>query len=181
MPAVHWRRLDVPGRDQAELVSNDQGHRLSGAAHFLDHDDPVAITYLVTMHADWRTQAAALRIMTRTGRRRVRIESSGSDWTVHGRLVPSVSGCTDLDLGFTPATNLISIRRLALDVGASADVTVAWLDFRATTLTPLRQVYRRLSSSAYAYSSPDHHFEATLEVDDDGFVRQYPPLWEEVR
>ena len=95
--------------------------------------------------------------------------------------MPAVSGCVDLDLAFTPATNLISVRRLALAVGEAADVTAAWFDFRAKTLTPLRQSYQRISASEYAYSCPDIDFRATLLVDDDGFVRRYPPLWEEAR
>jgi uncharacterized protein len=180
MPPVHWRRLDLPGRDQAELTSTAQGHSLVGAAHFQDADEFVAITYLVTLTPDWQTQAAALRIMTRAGRRRVRITSAGrSEWAVQGTPMPAVSGCVDFDLAFTPATNLISIRRLALDVGARAEVTAAWLDFRANTLTPLRQIYHRISRDRYAYSCPDIAFDSTLRVDGDGFVREYPPVWEE--
>ena len=180
MPSVHWRRLDLPGRDQAALTATDQGHGLTGAAHFQDADELVAITYFVTLTADWKTRAAALRVMTRTGRRRLSIRSNGAGgWTVQGRPMPAVSDCVDLDLAFTPATNLISIRRLALAVGASADVTAAWLDFRANTLQPLRQTYHRISASEYAYSCPDLRFNATLLVDEQGFVRHYPPLWEE--
>jgi hypothetical protein len=180
MPPVHWRRLDLPGRDQAELTSTAHGHHLAGAAHFQDADELVAITYLVTLTPDWRTQAVALRIMTRAGRRRARITSAGtSKWAVQGRPMPAVSGCIDVDLAFTPATNLISIRRLALDVGARAEVTAAWFDFRTNTLAPLRQIYHRISRDQYAYSCPDIAFEATLRVDENGFVREYPPLWEE--
>jgi hypothetical protein len=180
MPSAHWRRLDLPGRDQAELTSTAEGHHLAGAAYFQDADELVAITYLVTLTPDWRTQAAALRIMTRAGRRRLRITlAGGSEWAVQGRPMPAVSGCTDVDLAFTPATNLISIRRLALGVGARAAVTAAWLDFRTNTLTPLRQTYHRISADRYAYSCPDINFESTLRVDGDGFVREYPPLWED--
>jgi hypothetical protein len=180
MPSLHWRRLDLPGHDHAELTSTARGPQLAGAAHFQDADELVAITYVVTLSSDWRTQAAALRVMTRAGRRRLHIRSGGAaDWTVHGRPMPAVSGCLDLDLAFTPATNLISIRRLGLAVGAAADVTAAWLDFRANTLTPLRQTYHRVSADQYAYSCPDLGFSATLLVDQHGFVRRYPPLWEE--
>lgn len=180
MPSAHWRRLDLPGRDQADLTTTAQGYRLAGAAHFRDGDELVAITYAVTLTSDWKTQAAALRIMTGAGRRRVRITSDGrSEWAVQGQPMPAVSGALDLDLAFTPATNLISIRRLELAIGSRADVTAAWLDFRANTLTPLRQIYHRISRNDYAYSCPDIGFAATLRVDEDGFVRRYPPLWDE--
>jgi uncharacterized protein len=180
MPSVHWRRLDLPGRDHAELTSTPGGHRLVGGAHFHDTDGLIAITYFVTLAPDWTTQSAALRVMDRAGRRRLTIASNSTGtWTVQGRPMPAVSGCVDLDLAFTPATNLISVRRLALAVGASADVTAAWFDLRAKTLAPLRQTYHRISASEYAYSCPALGFNATLHVDENGFVRRYPPLWEE--
>jgi hypothetical protein len=181
MPSVHWRRLDVPGRDHAGLVSTDQGHQLSGAAHFEDVDGLVAITYLVSLRSDWTTESAALRVMAAGRRRRVRIVGdAGRNWRVQGQPMPAVSGCIDFDLAFTPATNLISIRRLALEVGGSAEVTAAWFDFRSSTLTPLRQIYRRTSADQYAYMCPDIDFATTLRVDTLGFVRDYPPLWKEV-
>ena len=180
MPSIHWRRLDLPGRDQAELISTTDGHRLTGAAHFQEGDELIAITYLVTLTPDWSTRSAALRVMTRAGRRRLRIASDAvSGWTVQGCTMPAVSGTTDLDLAFTPATNLISIRRLALDVGGSAHITAAWLDFRTNTLSRLRQTYHRVTATEYAYTCPDLPFRATLLVDGNGFVRRYPPLWEE--
>jgi uncharacterized protein len=180
MPSAHWRRLDLPGRDTARLISTEAAHHLEGAAYFQDAGELVAITYVVTLARDWTTESAALRLMTRESRRRVRIVANrASPWTVHGRPMPAVSGCIDLDLAFTPATNLISIRRLALEVGQAADVTAAWFDFRAKTLAPLRQTYHRMSDREYAYSCPDLDFRAMLLVDDDGFVRRYPPLWEE--
>ena len=159
MPSAHWRRLDLPGRDHAELTSTPQAHCLSGAAHFQDADEFVAITYVVTLAPDWTTESAALRVMTREGRRRVRIVSDrASGWTVHGRPMPAVSGCVDLDLAFTPATNLISIRRLALAVGEAADVTAAWFDFRAKTLTPLRQSYQRHFGQRVRLQLSGHRF-----------------------
>jgi hypothetical protein len=180
MPSIHWRRLDVPGRDHAELTSTASGHRLAGAAHFHEDNGLVAITYAVTLSADWITQSAALRVMADSRRRRLNVASSLThEWTVLGHPMPDVSGCLDLDLGFTPATNLISIRRLDLAIGERADITVAWLDVRANLLTPLAQTYHRVSTYEYAYRSPAHDFAATLVVDDHGFVRQYPLLWEE--
>lgn len=180
MHSVHWRRLDLPGRDHAGLISTNEGRQLSGAAHFEDIDGLVAITYLVTLKSDWTTESAALRVMAAGRRRRVRVVAdAGRNWQVQGQPMAAVSGCIDLDLAFTPATNLISIRRLALEVGASAEVTAAWFDFRANTLAPLRQIYRRISADRYAYTCPDIDFASTLRVDAIGFVRDYPPLWKE--
>src|SRR5690606_5431759 len=99
-------------------------------------------------------------------------------WSLNGEPCPSVAGCIDIDLGFTPATNLLPIRRLALAVGQQAEVRAAWLPFPALALEPLPQLYRRQAEHTYHYESNGGSFVRTLEVDDVGLVVRYPGLWE---
>ena len=84
----------------------------------------------------------------------------------------------DIDLNFSPSTNLLPIRRLGLAVGAEAPVTAAWLRFPSFALEPLAQTYRRLSIGAYRYESGGGAFTADLEVDDAGLVTRYPGFCE---
>lgn len=84
----------------------------------------------------------------------------------------------DVDFGFTPATNLTQLRRIALRIGQSADVPVAWLDVAAGTLDVLHQRYERRSDTAYRYEAPRFDFTTTLDVRPSGFIERYPPLWE---
>jgi hypothetical protein len=84
----------------------------------------------------------------------------------------------DLDLNFSPSTNLLPIRRLRLDVGQEAAVRAAWLRFPGFTLEPLEQRYRRTADDAYRYESAGGAFVRDLTVNDEGFVVRYPGLWE---
>jgi hypothetical protein len=92
--------------------------------------------------------------------------------------VAGLESCVDLDYGFTPATNLIQLRRSSLAVGAAADLPAAWLDVAAGTLQVLPQRYERRGEASYWYESPTFSYAALLEVTNDGFVRRYPGLWE---
>jgi hypothetical protein len=83
-----------------------------------------------------------------------------------------------VDLAFTPATNLLPIRRLSLATGEQAAVRAAWLSFPGFALEPLDQVYRRTGPAAYRYESQGGAFATDLEVDADGFVRRYGGAWE---
>jgi hypothetical protein len=89
-----------------------------------------------------------------------------------------LDGCVDLDLGFTPATNLFQLRRVALQVGQAADVPVAWLDGFVGTLDTLYQRYERRTAEAYWYEAPRFTYFALLQVNAFGFVEKYPNLWE---
>jgi hypothetical protein len=97
-------------------------------------------------------------------------DAQGS-WTVDGGQVPALEACTDIDLGCSPSTNALPIRRLALDVGESHTVQVAWLRFPQLTVARTVQTYARLDATRYRYASSD--FEAELTVDHDGFVVDY--------
>jgi hypothetical protein len=94
--------------------------------------------------------------------------------------IPAVAGCLDLDLAFTPATNILPLRRLGLAVGESREMTAAWVRFPDLSVEPLAQRYTRLDERRVRYESRDGSFTAELEVDEIGLVVRYPPLWERV-
>jgi hypothetical protein len=89
-----------------------------------------------------------------------------------------VAGCIDLDLNFSPSTNLLPVRRLGLSVGQRAGVNAAWLRFPSFTLEPLEQVYQRLSEDTYRYESAGGRFTRELSVNQAGFVTHYPGFWQ---
>ena len=97
---------------------------------------------------------------------------------MNGVAVPDLDECLDLDLGFTPATNALQLRRAAIVNGQAIDVPVAWLDVADFTLTLLRQRYERRTETSYWYEAPRFEYAAMLEVGPSGFVRVYPTLWE---
>lgn len=104
--------------------------------------------------------------------------TTGGAWTLNGAAVPNLGNCVDLDFGFTPATNLLQLRRLALAEGRAADVPVAWLDVSAGTLEVLSQRYERRAEATYWYEAPRFDYAALLEVTPAGFIKRYPGLWE---
>jgi uncharacterized protein len=80
--------------------------------------------------------------------------SEAGIWTLNGQVVPHLDECVDLDFGFTPATNLFQLRRVALQVGEAADVLVAWLDVPVGTLDTLHQRYERRTAEGYWCEAP---------------------------
>lgn len=97
---------------------------------------------------------------------------------MNGAECPNVEGCLDLDLNFSPSTNLLPIRRLALAAGQEANVRAAWLRFPSFALEPLEQRYHRLNDFVYRYESAGGRFVAELQVSEAGFVTHYPNLWQ---
>jgi len=183
-PSLLWRRLDTPGHDVCRLLRVEAGEasgwQLEGAAVFR-HDSArhAHLTYRVHCDERWQTQRAFVRGWIGDDLIDHEIaRHSDTTWSLNGAAVLGLSACVDFDLGFSPSTNLLSLRRLALGIGMAADVSVAWLDDDCAAIAELAQRYERRSETTYWYSAPRFDYAALLTVTPDGFVSDYPSLWQ---
>jgi hypothetical protein len=177
--SILWRRLDRPGHEAALLNEAPVGAVLEGTAVFSESGRPCRLDYRVVCDAAWRTVSGRITGWLDTTALDIAIDvDAARGWTINGRSCPDLRGCDDIDLSFSPATNLLPIRRLKLAVGAQASVRAAWLRFPAVTLESLDQTYERVSESRYRYESGGGSFVAMLETNAAGFVTRYPGLWQ---
>jgi uncharacterized protein len=172
-----WRRLDRPGRDAALLQPSDRGWLLRGAAAFDHEDGPAAVAYQVEVDARWETKRGILSgfLGDKTIEHEIRRDDAG--WRLNGVRVAGLERLVDLDYGFTPATNVLQLSRIALKPGQGADVPVVWFDLDSASLTELPQTYDRRNEASYWYEAPTVPYRALLEIAPNGFVRSYPDLW----
>lgn len=178
--SILWRRLDTPGHDACRFDRDLDGWRLEGGAAFRTVAGPAHLAYTVWCDPLWHTRRAKVRGWLGERPVDLTILHQPGGWVFAGQDLPALAACEDVDLGFTPATNLLPLRRLALRPGQAADVPAAWLDPECRALAMLPQRYERRSGTLYRYEAPSVRFEADLEVRGDGFVQRYPGLWEEV-
>jgi hypothetical protein len=177
--SILWRAIDWPGHEACSLRRVGSEWRLEGTAVFLHEGQTCRLSYLIACDAIWNTRSAVVLGWCRG--EDVNLELSVDvhhRWQVNGVIKPAVERCVDLDLNFSPSTNLLPIRRLNLEVGQQAEVKAAWLRFPSFELEPLSQVYERLGEFKYRYSSRGGDFVADLTVNGVGFVTVYPQLWE---
>jgi hypothetical protein len=178
-PTVLWHRLDVPGHEAARLTSRGSDWVLEGTAAFLHERQPCCLTYSVICSSAWHTLACRLSGWVGPNSIEVNVEADGSHrWRLNGAEAAAVEGCIDVDLNFSPSTNLLPIRRLNLAVGQSAEVRAAWLRFPGFNLEPLQQSYRRIDETTYRYESAGGTFVRDLQVAQSGLVLLYPGFWE---
>ena len=177
--SVLWRGLYLQGHEACRVFSQNADWHLAGTAVFSHNDQPGRLDYLVICDTGWNTRSG--RVSGWLGRAAVDIELAVDpkrNWRLNGVACPAVTNCIDLDLNFSPSTNLLPIRRLNLSIGQEAEVKAAWLRFPSFELEPLLQVYRRVGESTYRYKSGGGSFVADLEVDAVGFVTNYPGIWQ---
>ena len=177
--SILWRRLDRPGHELARVAPAESGWILSGTALFLHEGGTCQLDYEVRCNELWETVSG--KVVGRVGEEAISIDVAvgpGGVWTSNGVEVPAVRGAVDLDLNFSPSTNLLPIRRLNLSVEQEASVRAAWLRFPSFDFEPLEQTYRRIETSTYRYASAGGRFTADLSVNEAGLVTFYPGLAE---
>jgi hypothetical protein len=170
---VAWRRSDeVETNEHCTLTLRDSGLSLVGTVIGSEGGLPVRIEYRVLTDRSGVTTAAHVRDLRGFETRTIALERGiKGAWTVDGKPARGLKGCADIDLGCSPSTNTLPIRRLRLAVGASETIQAAWLRFPELTVVKTAQTYTRLDDFTWRYASGT--FEAELTVDDDGLVTAY--------
>lgn len=190
---VLWQGIWRPGAEWCDLSRTEPGWRMAGTAFVAVDGAPARARYEIFLDKMWKTREAWLNVQSGAGQpERILRLAANSDgrWTIEwepARTAPdpsvdltAVHGLVDIDLGFTPATNTLPIRRLAPAIGETVDVTAVWVRFPELSVQPLPQRYTRLSERHYRYESNDGAFVAALEVDELGLVVSYEGGWRRI-
>ncbi len=170
---VAWRRSDdVETDEHCTLAVRDVGLSLVGTVLGADGGVPVRIEYRVFADATGLTTAAHVRDLRGFETRTIALERDPKgNWSVDGVVVRGLKGCTDVDLGCSPSTNTLPIRRLSLAIGKAHTIQAAWIRFPELEVVKSAQTYTRLDAFTYRYASLT--YEAELTVDEDGLVVAY--------
>jgi uncharacterized protein len=187
---VLWTPWDAPGLEHLRLEVDAETISADGAIIAILDGEVFRASYQIVCDAAWRVRD--VRIVTSHPATIVldlHADGDGHWSNMSGEPLPALDGCVDVDFAVTPFTNTLPIRRLGLQPGESAEVGVVYIDAPSLDVTPIRQRYTCLESSAdgaryrfeaLPYAALPDGFSAELSVDADGLVLDYPPLFRRV-
>jgi uncharacterized protein len=177
---MRWRRTDLPGREEATVDHVPGGWKLTGEVEVEESGVHAKLRYNILCDEAWSTRTALIEGEAGARIRVALVADGHGNWRNDGKPVPELAGAIDVDLGFTPMTNTLPIRRLALAVGEHAPVRSAWLRFPELRLEALEQTYLRETGHRFRYEAlvDGDPFVARLDTDAFGRVHRYEGLWE---
>ncbi|GAA1030671.1 putative glycolipid-binding domain-containing protein [Virgisporangium ochraceum] len=180
--ALMWTRTDTAG---AEHVVFDDRRGLT--AHGVQLAvDPVPYTCRYELYTDesWATAQFTATTEGAGWLRTVRMERAAGRWRVttaeQGQLdahQPGIEdpdrleGVLDIDLGGSPLTNTLPLKRSGME---DIRVVTAWVLPPSLAVVRAEQTYTVLSKERVRYASDG--FETDIELDEHGYVRDYPGL-----
>jgi len=173
---VLWRCAELSSTEHFSLEEVDGAWVLSGDASLLVDGIPGHVGYRVDVSADWVVDRALINFAIGRRHRVLEIVHAHGAWTVDGLGRPDLAGCTDVDLGWTPSTNTVPLRRLSSDIGECREVRAAWVRFPELDVQATEQCYTRLASDRWRYQAGMYEF--VLVVSEAGVVLEYgDDLW----
>jgi uncharacterized protein len=176
-----WRTVGSAGLERGELHQGEQHWIMSGTILRASNGGPAEVRYKIICDAQWRTKSAKVCCQDDLSTRELQVTREDGGWYVNQKRLELPGDCTDIDLAWSPSTNTLPIRRLALKIGAqSGPLTAAWVRLPALTIEPLPQTYERMGPHAYIYRSRGRSFKASLTVDEDSLVVDYEGAWERI-
>ena len=176
-----WRWLQGTGLERFELARAADDWIFRGTILTLAAHAAAEAKYEIVCDHSFRTMRANVSVRDATGERTLQIATENGRWYENSRENKTVIGAVDIDLGWSPSTNTLPIKRLKLAIGqTSGEFIAAWVRFPDLILQPLPQQYVRLADRQYRYSSHSGAFVANLLVDNDDLVLDYEGFWQRV-
>lgn len=181
MTDTSWRWLWLPdqgeGAEAFRFRATSAGCSAQGDVIATLEGAPLDAGYEVEAKPDWSTRRVRVEVKSKAA---LEIKSDGAGRWHHadGRAIPALDGCIDPDISMTPFTNTLAIRRLGLKVGEAAKIEVAYILVPELSLRAAPQRYTRLADRLWRFEGLDIDFTADITVDEDGFVVEYPGLFQ---
>jgi len=176
LASVLWYDRDGLGAERCRLHETDSGYLVEGTAVFANDGRPAIARYQVVVDKAWRTRRVWAELDDGRAIREVELEADGfGRWRLVGADADIGEGCIDVDLNFSPSTNTLPIRRLELEVGASATICALWLRLPDLALEAVEQRYERTSANTWQYSAGA--FRAEIVTGPQGLIADYEGIW----
>ena len=181
-----WTPVDGVGLEHLQLGEDRAGIAAESVVIGASDGAPFRIRYEIDCDRHWRPERVSIETLGRSATSMtLRADGEGTWIDGRGKELPALRGAVDVDVSATPFTNTLPIRRLDLDPGESADLTVAYLAVPDLRVESVPQRYTCLDpvdedGGRYRYDSIEGDFSAELPVDADGLVVEYPELFARV-
>jgi len=176
-----WKWVKGTGLERFELLRQTNGWTIRGTIVALGEQGAAEAAYTISCNAAWRTQSADISLRDTSGEHSLHLNVDEGRWFENGKEKKHLADCLDIDLGWSPSTNTIAIRRLNLPIGGrSGPLTMAWVRFPELTIETLAQEYQHISERRYRYTSRGGGFSTMIDVDDQGLVVDYEGVWKRI-
>lgn len=175
---IIWTGIEYNSVENCLINITGRGTTIRSVITGLYDNKIYIIEYEIHTNAHWET--TLVEIYARHSNREQQIilsSNTNGDWLMNGEKNPAFTGCIDVDIPLTPFTNTLPVNRLHLKDNEEKQINVIYLDMLEWNVRTVQQRYIKRSANIYHYENIPNDFEADIEIDEHGFIKNYPSLF----
>ena len=140
----------IPGSAEHSVIRvTDDGIHFEGVVLGGSIDEPFAVRYAVMADLESRCRGVTARAIGSPLLLELFADGTGSWTDADGHVIRELDGAIDVDLGVTPVTHALTMRRLGLGIWEAAQVQVACLDVLAGEIELAERRYERVGEDRF--------------------------------
>ena len=141
---------------------------------------PVYAEYFIRLDLQWNVKEFMIEFHVSDHKHAFNLtrDVAGNWADSEGNACPEFNGCSYIDISLTPLTNSLPINSLKMAIGESHEFSLIYIDVLEAEMRLDHQKYTRQSSNSYRFENDGGKFTADITVDEDGFVIDYPKLFQ---
>lgn len=178
---VMWTALNTHGYEHVRI---DEGHpewNVFDSMFVRVHEGQVHRGgYTLVCDKAFRTLEIRFMVEEEPGKMNAKhlLASGDGRWAdAEGQPIPELEGCIDLDIQWSPLTNMLPIRRMKLQPGQEESIRVVYFPLPGLDIGVWEERYTGVDERTVRYASVTTDFQQDLTVDAEGFVTEYPGLF----
>lgn len=175
---IIWKGICLDTLESCTVTRENKKITVNGVIAGLENSMPVNVHYQIKLDEVFEIESLLLTSYHDKVFEIKMIRKNNKWFDGYGKLLQQFDDCNDIDIALTPFTNTIPINRLHLNPGESYKIDVIYIDPVKKSVSRNQQRYTHIESNKYRYENLDSDFVSDLVVDRDGFVINYPGIWE---
>jgi hypothetical protein len=160
------------------MTSTSEGNEITSTIIGNHGSDIYKVDYHIKTNKHWETIFLTLQTRFNNSSELTTLEKKEENWLLNGIPKDELRNIFDIDISLTPFTNTLPINRLNFITNEPIIIDVLYFDILNRNIIPVKQSYTKLTTNLYAYERMDTNFKATIKVDEQGLVSDYPDLFE---
>lgn len=172
---IIWEGENNETLENCNVTANDEGFQIESTVSVTLEDGICDIEYFIQTGKNWKSSYCKVTNLCDEAAKTMELRRlKDNHWEINGKHEPSFDGFDAIDISLTPFTNTLIINRKALEHEESFEVKMILIDALEMTCHPVNARYTRLTEGEYEYENLTNGYNVVLDVDEYGFVTNYP-------
>lgn len=178
---IIWEGHNYNSVENCNILTNDNGYEAAATISVCLDDCVCNVEYIIRINQNWESEYCKITNRIEGGAKTLELQrNSGDKWLVNGVLEKKFEGYDGIDISITPFANTLAINRKKLQEEESIEMRIIYIDVIKMKCEPIAVRYTRLSESEVEYENLTNEYNVVLDVDENGFIKNYPGFFKQL-